>query len=407
MVSCSRNLIGLSKLIIPAVLGSVLLAGCRKAETKSAPPPPPPPAVEVYVTKKETVPHVLEHIGQTDASQTVDVRARVTGVLLQQGFQEGTTVTQGDFLFRIDPRPFEADLQIAEARLLQAQVDVDAAKRDLNRSRQLIASNSISKEDLDDAVTKYNTALAAVKLAEANVYKARLELSYTTVTATIDGKIGRALKRPGDLVDDGSNSLLVTITRQDPIFVNFFVSEREMLDYRRSLEEKRIILPPDGNLDVVVTLLDGTVYPEKGQINFYDVKIDPQTGTALVRAELPNRAGLLVPGQFVKVHLKGAARPGQIMVPQRAVQMGLQGPYVYVVGEENKVEMRPVKTSNWEGKSWIIESGLREGERIIVNGVQKARPGNEVNVTTVTTTLTEPPLSAGDGQSSEPNQGSR
>jgi membrane fusion protein (multidrug efflux system) len=379
-------------ILAPAVVAAALLQGCdSKSEAPKA--APPPAQIEAYVTKAQTVPVSFDHTGQITASQKVDVRARLTGVLVEQGFTEGTTVTKGQFLYRIDPRTFEADVRVGSANVLQAQANVQAADRDLKRSRTLASTKAISQEEVDNALTKYETSVAAQKLAEANLYKAQVELTYTTVTAPISGKVGRAEKRPGDLVDTTNNSLLCTITTQDPIWVEFFVSEREMLDYRRNVREGRVVLPENGKLTVDVTLLDGTPYAPKGEISFFDVKIDPQTGTALVRAELPNPEGQLVPGQFVKAHVRGVTRPNLVLVPQAAVQQGMQGTFVYVTDDKGQVEMRPIKAGSWEGSSWIVESGLKPGEMVITGGLLKVRPGATVQVTTVTRTLPPEKLS--------------
>jgi membrane fusion protein (multidrug efflux system) len=343
--------------------------------------------VETYTTELLTVPVISDYVGQTEASQQVDVRARVEGVVWEIGFEEGTSVTAGQFLFRIDPRPFEADMQIAEAKTYQAKVAVQSAERDLNRTRRLQESASVSREELDNATSAYETAVADMRLAEANLMKARLELSYTTVTASIAGMVGKALKKPGDLVDAGQNSLLCNITAQNPMFVTFNVSEKDLLEQRNAEQAGRIIAPADDDYEVEITLLDGSRYPFSGHINFADVKIDPQTGTGLVRAAFPNDKGLLKPGQFVKVHVKGARRTNTVMVPQTAVMIGMQGTYVYVVDDAGKVEMRPVKATDWEGRNWIIESGLVGGERVIINGTNKTQPGAEVKVTTETQTL--------------------
>lgn len=373
--------------------GLLLLTGCldHQEPPKAA---PPPAQVEAYITKAQTVPITFDHTGQIQASQSVDIRARVTGVLMDQGFVEGTTVTQGQYLFRIDPRVYEADVRVGAANVLQAQANVQSADRDLKRTRLLTQTKAVSQEELDKALTTYETASAAQKLAEANLYKAQVELTYTTVTAPISGKIGKAEKRPGDLVDTTDNSLLCSISKQDPIWVVFFVSEREMLEYRRDVAEGNVIVPADGKLQVGVTLLDQTDYKYTGEINFFDVKIDPQTGTALVRAELPNTEGQLVPGQFVKAHVRGVIRPNVILLPQLAVQQGMQGSFVYVSDPQGVVEMRPIKTGKWEGRSWIVESGLKAGERVLTGGLLKVRPGANVQLTTVTRELPPEPLSA-------------
>ena len=367
------------------IAGSLTLAGCKK-ETAGR-PSPPPAEVEVYKTEEVVVPVTFSYIGHTAASQEVDVRARVEGVVWELGFEEGTSVTAGQHLFTIDPRPFEADTQIAEARVFQAKVAVQSAERDLNRTRALQSSESVSREDLDNAISLYETSVATLRLTEAELVKAKLELSYTTVTAPINGMVGEAEKKEGDLVDPSANSLLVTITAQNPMYVNFTVSEKDMLEYRNLVDSGRIKAPALGDFEIGIELLDGTLYPEVGYINFLDVVIDPTMGSGTFRAEFKNDDGVLKPGQFVKVYILGAQRTSTIMVPQRAVMQGMQGTYVYVVDEENKVTMRPVEATNWEGLNWIIESGLDAGENVIVAGTNKTAPGAEVKQTTVTTEL--------------------
>lgn len=369
------------------LLGACALALVACEKTQPSRPPRPPAEVETYTTEALTVPVTYHYIGQTEASQQVDVRSRVQGVVWDIGFEEGTSVTAGQFLFRIDPRPFEADLQIAEARTYQSKVQVQSAERDLNRTRRLQESASVSREELDNAVSKYESTVADLRLAEANLVKARLELSYTTVTAPIAGMIGKALKKPGDLVDTAQNSLLCNITAQDPMYVNFTLAEKDILQQRTAEQAGRILPPKDDGYDVEIRLLDGTHYPTSGRINFADVKIDPQTGTGLFRAAFPNPDALLKPGQFVEVYVKGARRTNTIVVPQTAIMLGMQGSYVYVVDEDGKVEMRPVHATDWEGQNWIIESGLKPGEKVIISGTNKTQPGADVKVTTETLKL--------------------
>jgi len=378
---------GISKLFFYIVLlaAAISLSACRREQPGR--PAPPPAEVEIYPVKRMTIPVTYEFVGSTEASQAVDVRARVQGVVWEQGFEEGTSVTAGQFLFRIDPRPFEADLQIAEAQAFQAKVAVQSAERDLNRTRTLSQSDSVAREELDDAMSLYETNMAALRLAEAQLVKSRLELSYTTVTAPVRGMVGRASKRVGDLVDAGTNSLLVTITTQNPMWVNFSVAEKDLLTQRNDIEAGRILAPSNDEYDVNIILLDGTRYSETGRINFADVEIDSRTGTGQIRAEFKNPDGLLKPGMFVEVLLSGARRTETVVVPQNAVMQGMQGTYVYVVGDDNVIEMRPVTPSEWEGENWIIESGLENDDRVVINGTNKTAPGAEVKVTTVTTTL--------------------
>jgi len=378
---------GLTKPFFYLILlaAATTLSACRREQP--ARPAPPPAQVETYTVQELTIPVTYEFVGSTEASQAVDVRARVQGVVWEQGFEEGTSVTAGQFLFRIDPRPFEADLQIAEAQVFQAKVAVQSAERDLNRTRTLSQSDSVAREELDDAMSLFETNMAALKLSEAQLVKSRLELSYTTVTAPVRGMVGRTVKRVGDLVDAGTNSLLVTITTQDPMWVNFSAAEKDMLTHRNDVEAGRVIPPPNEEYEVEIILLDGTRYSHKGRINFTDVEIDAQTGTGQIRAVFDNPDGLLKPNMFVNVLVKGAKRTKTVMVPQNTVMEGMQGTYVYVVGEGDTVEMRPVTATDWEGRNWIIEQGLEEGEKVIISGINKTGPGALVKVTTMTTTL--------------------
>jgi len=358
-----------------------LVPGCGEHASANAAAGLPPPPFEVTVVRVEPrdIPWTTVHLAQTAASRAVEVRARVQGILVERAFTEGAIVHQGDVLYRIDARPFEAAKQAAEAVLAQARANVEQAGRTVTRKEQLVATDAIARRELDDALTAQALANAQVANAQAQLDAASLNLEFTTVTAPLDGRIDKVVREQGTMVDTNLNSLLTTIWRIDPIYVSFRVSEREVLDAARARRSGEIAAPGgDDGLRVAVELIDGTQYPHEGAINFHSVQVDPATGTAEVRAELANPEEALVPGQFVRAHVVGLTRRDALTVPQRAVQMGQQSSFVYVVGKDDKVEVREVALSTWEGADWLVESGIAAGERVIVDGIQKVRPGSVV-----------------------------
>lgn len=362
-----------------SILALVALAGCDRKSGQSA-GPPPAPEVAASVVTPVTAPGVYEFIAQTAASRTVEVRARVQGFLLKRHFEEGSKVKDGDLLFTIDPRSFEADLQKARASLAQAKAAQALSESNLARVKQGVESGGLPKAELDKAVAQNDEAIAQIKLAEANVTNAELELSYTKVTSPVSGTIGRAQKQEGSLVDPGTNSLLVESQQVDPIYVNFNVSERDVLQWRADVASGRIKLVSEKNLPTEITLSDGTVYQQQGNINFIDVKVDPMTGTAMIRATFPNPEQKLMPGQFVKLRLLGVSRPNVLTVPQESVISTPGGTFVYVIDKENKVERRPVTLGDWLGSDWIVEHGIKPGDRVMVDNLQKVQPGMAVKL---------------------------
>jgi len=341
----------------------------------------PPPEVAVVEVKPQTLPVTYEYVGQSAGSREVEVRARVTGILLKRNFREGAPVTRGQSLFTIDPAPFELAVQRTQAELAAAEARLDQAKRNAARLKPLVAEKAVSQKDYDDAVSAQNIGDADVKLAQARLAEARLNLTYTRVESPVTGLTSRAARSEGTLVS-GPDVLLTTVTQIDPIWVNFGIPEREHLEIRKSVENGSLVLPKDGRFDVKVRLSDGTEYPQSGRLDFSDVRVNGATGTTETRAELPNGRGLLKPGQFLRVTLSGATRPAAIIVPQRAVLDGPQGKFVYLVNAESKVEIRPVQVGDWKGGDWIIYSGLKAGDKVIVDGLMKIGPGAPVRIGT-------------------------
>jgi len=339
----------------------------------------PPSEVNVMTAAPQELPVSFEYVGQTTGSREVEVRARVTGILMSRNFREGEPVKKGQSLFTIDAAPFEATLARAEADVAAAEAREAQAKRNAARLKPLYAEKAVSQKDLDDAVSAEAIGAADVKAARARLAEARLSVGYTKVQSPVYGVAGRALRSEGSLVS-GPDVLLTTVVQVDPMWVNFGIPDNEQARLQKEAEAGRLALPKNGNLQVELRLADGTVYPKLGRLNFSDVRISPATGTREARAEIPNPDGTLRPGQFVRVILKGATRPNAVTIPQRAVLEGPQGKFVYVVNDKSQAEARPVEAGEWSGDSWIITAGLKGGERVIVDGVMKLGPGAAVKV---------------------------
>jgi membrane fusion protein (multidrug efflux system) len=338
----------------------------------------PPAQVAVMTVEAKTLPATFEYTGRTVGSREVEVRARVTGILEERNFKEGGPVRKGQSLFTIDPAPFIAAAVRAEADVAGAEARLAQARKNASRLKPLYAEKAVSQKEYDDSTSAEAIADADLKSAKARLTEARLNLLYTKVESPVTGIAGRAQRSDGSLVS-GPDVLLTTVTQIDPIWVSFGVPDNEQLKINREVAAGRLALPKGGNFEVLVKLADGSAYAQAGKLNFSDVRISGTTGTSETRAELPNPKGLLRPGQFVRVTLKGATRPDAITVPQRAVLEGPQGKFVYVLAD-GKAEARPVQVAEWTGADWIIASGLKAGEQVIVDGVMKIGPGAPVQV---------------------------
>jgi membrane fusion protein (multidrug efflux system) len=337
----------------------------------------PPPEVNVTLVAPQSLPVTFEYVGQTAGSREVEVRARVTGILLKRNFNEGGPVKQGQSLFTIDPAPLEAVVARAEADVAAAEARVDQARRNAARLKPLYAEKAVSQKEYDDAVSGELIGAADLKSAKARLFEATLNLGYTKVESPVGGIASRALRSEGSLVS-GPDVLLTTVMQVDPIWVNFGIPDNEQARLQKEAEAGRLNLPR--NFQVELRLADGSVYPKTGKLSFSDVRISPNTGTREARAEVPNAEGALRPGQFVRVILRGATRPNAVTVPQRAVLEGPQGKFVYVVDEKGSAQPRPVEAGEWAGDLWVIYAGLKPGERVITDGVMKLGPGAPVKI---------------------------
>ncbi|HEX7043465.1 MAG TPA: efflux RND transporter periplasmic adaptor subunit [Burkholderiales bacterium] len=368
---------GRARPLAAAALAAILSA-CSAAESQPHIAMPPPEVRTVTVAPRD-IPVTFEYAGRTAGSREVEVRARVPGILLKRNYPEGAAVRAGQSLFTIDPAPFQAALARAEAEVAAAEARHERARRDAERLAPLLEDRAISRKDYDDAMAAAAIAAAELKAARARLTEARLNLAYTRVESPVTGIAGRALRSEGNYVT-GPEVLLTTVSQIDPIHVLFGISDDERLKLMREQQAGRLVLPKNGQYEVSVRLAEGTEYARSGKLTFTDVRISGETGTSEARAELPNPDGLLRPGQFVRVTLKGAHRPDAILVPQRAVLEGPQGKFVYVVNGESKAEPRPVQVGDWYEDQWLVTGGLAPGERVIVDGVMKIGPGAPVQV---------------------------
>jgi membrane fusion protein, multidrug efflux system len=375
--------------VLAALSAALAVAGCSPSggQEKGGHGGPgggmPPAEVTVLGVAPQALPVTFEYVGQTIGSREVEVRARVTGILLKRNFVEGSAVKKGQSLYNIDPAPFEAVVARAEADVAAAEARLDQAARNAARMRPLYADKAVSQKEFDDAVSTEAIGQADTKSAKARLAEARLNLGYTKVESPLTGLASRSNRSEGTLVS-GPDVLLTTVVQVDPIWVQFGIPDNEQARLRKEVEAGRLQLPANGSFEVAVQLADGTEFPRTGRLNFYDVRITPNTGTQDARAELPNPDGALRPGQFVRVILKGATRPNAVKVPQRAVLEGPQGKFVYVVNDKSQAEVRPIEAGEWAGDSWVITSGLKPGERVILDGVLKLGPGAPVKVADAT-----------------------
>lgn len=368
---------------LAAIFLTTLLSGCEKPAAQPAGGGMPPPEVTAVTVQPQTVPVTFEYVGQTAGVREVEVRPRVTGILERWNYKEGAPVKAGESLFTIDQAPFKAAVARAEAQLASAEARLAQSQRTVERLKPLWEAKATSQKNYDDAVSAVQIAQADVKAATAQVTEAKLDLGYTRVAAPISGITSRAMQSEGSLVS-AQQTLLTTISQVDPIHVIFGISEAEHLKLSKESGEGRLILPKDNRFDVQVKLADGSIYSASGKLDFSDVRVNNQTGTSEARAVLPNPGGKLRPGQFVRVLLHGASYPNALSVPQRAVLEGPKGKIVMTVNAQNMVEPRPVEVGEWAGQDWIVTSGLKPGDRVIVDGIMKARPGSPVTIAQAT-----------------------
>lgn len=348
------------------------------AATQAAGPQGPMP-VGVVTVEPQIIPLSSQFLGQTVASQVVPIRARISGYLVERAFEEGQQVEEGQLLFRIDPQPFEVALNQAQAQLAAAQARLERAEQQLARFQALAEQQSAAASELEQWQEEQQVAAAEVQLQQARVEQAQLDLDYTTIESPIDGVIGQTEQDVGSYISPTGNALLATVRKVDPIYVRFSMSEQDLLRMQRLVSSGAVTNVPIEELTVQVILPDDEPYAYVGEINYVDVTIDPSTGTAVVRATVPNPDHTLLPGQYVQVRVSGMERLDAVLVPQGAVMQNPTGSTVYVVDDAGTAQIRPVVVGEWYGDAWVIDSGLEAGDRVVVDHLMQVRPGAPID----------------------------
>jgi membrane fusion protein (multidrug efflux system) len=347
---------------------------------EQAPPAPPPPEVGIVVAQSGSLDNITEVPGRVQAVRTAQVRARVDGIIKRRLYVEGSDVKAGQPLFLIDPREASAKLSAAEAALVRAEATEANTRQDVERYTGLVKQGVVSQQAYDSTVAALRTAQADVAQTRAQVESAKLNLSYTTVTAPIAGRARRAEVTEGAFVTASAATLLTVIEQLNPIYVNFSQSSSDLLSIRREVSAGTLKVPELAKVAVSLVLEDGTAYAHPGHMNFLDLSIDEATGTAAMRAEFPNPDRTLLPGQFVRAQISAGVRPNGILVPQRAVKLTSQGASVLIVDKDSMAVTRDIKVGSLRGGSWIVTAGLEAGDRVIVDGMQKVQPGSPVTI---------------------------
>jgi len=397
MRSAHSSSLSMTRIAAATLMAVTLLSACGKkdADQAAAGAKMPPPQVGVITTKFQSVALETELPARVEAIRTAEVRARVNGVVLKRTFTEGSIVKQGQSLYQIDPAPYQAELNAAQAAVGRAQANLTAASAIVDRYKPLVEANAISKQEYTNAVATAEQARADVASAKAQQKISQISVGYSNVYAPISGRIGRALVTEGALVSAAEATQMALIQQTDAMYLNITQSASELQRLRKQAGGKGI----DSAIPVTVILDDGTVLSRQGKLLFSDVTVDPTSGQVTLRAEVANQDNALLPGQYVRVRLAQAELPSGILIPQQAVTRGGQtGDSLMVVGADNKPVPRTVKIASQEGSNWVVTDGLKEGERVMVDGFQKLQmmpPGTPVQPVAWTAPNAAAPAAAG------------
>jgi membrane fusion protein (multidrug efflux system) len=355
----------------------LLLCSCS---SEKKPPPLPPVDVTEFTVAPKTIPVIFDYIGFAESSHPVEIRARVEGFLDRIAYQEGQLVHENDLMFQLDPRQFLAKVEEAKGEVARQQALAENAQLTVNRLKPLYEQKAASKKDLDNATAQLLSTQAALLSAKAELVSNEINLGYTTIRSPINGYADKSKLREGALINPGANSLLTTVSVLDPIWVYFTVSDNDILRYTQQHVEDTIILPKEDAYEVEALMSDGSAFPYKGKVDYASPTYDQGTGTILARAVFPNPKADLRPGQFVRIKVYGAERPNAIYVPQRAIMQKKNGMFVYLIDKEGKAASQDVSGGSWYGDYQIITNGLKTGDKVIVDGINKVRPGVPVHV---------------------------
>jgi membrane fusion protein (multidrug efflux system) len=370
------------RIVVGGVLTAILiLGGCGQQPNKGGPPPGDPTEVAVVTIQPKRLVITTELAGRTSANLTAELRPQVSGIIRKRLFEEGSSVKIGQALYQIDPAPYQAALDNAKAALGRAEANLPAVRLKADRLRELLVEKAVSQQDYDDVAAALKQTEADVQYWKAMVETARINLGYTSITAPISGRIGRSTVTEGALVTGHQPTALATIQQLDPMYVDVPQSTTELLRLRRRLEEGGLTNNRQIRNKVRLLLEDDTKYPSEGALQFRDVTVDPTTGSVILRIVFPNPKGYLLPGMFVRAVLEEGVNPKALLVPQQAVSRNPKGdPVALIVDAEGKVQQRMITLDRAIGDAWLVSSGLAPGDRVIVEGKQRARPGASVKV---------------------------
>jgi len=375
--------------VLVALLGGFLLAGCDRQQQSQS--PPPAPEVATVTVQPQKVMLATELPGRTAAYRIAEIRPQVSGLIQKRLFTEGSDVKTSQVLYQIDPAPFQAALDNAMAALKRSEANLPAIRLRVERFRDVLADHAVSQQDYDDAAAALKQAEADTQSWEATVKSARINLDYTRITAPISGRIGRSNVTEGAIVTAYQPVALATIQQLDPIYVDVPQSTTELLRLKRHLEDGRLKYGGTNQNKVKLLLEDGAAYPLEGTLEFRDVTVDPTTGSVILRVVFPNPKGVLLPGMFVRAVVKEGVNEQAILIPQQGVSRDNKGnPLSLIVGAEEKVEQRMLTLDRAIGDKWLISSGLAPGDRVIVEGLQMLRPGTIVKAVPFNETKTGP-----------------
>jgi len=366
-------------LLVTLAFSSLLIGACTNSDKKSAQQAAPPLEVEAYQIQAADTPVSFEFVGKTASSRRVEIRSRVEGFLEKRLYVEGSNVKAGDLMFQMDKKPFEAQLNVANAELAQQQARMETALINLNRVRPLVKKKAVAQKELDDASGTYRSAAAAVEAAKAKVVQAELNLGYTDIISPVSGPSSSAAYREGAYISYNAGPLTY-VAQINPMWIEFSVTENQILRVGDSEKKGNFRAPKDHAFEVQIILADGSVYPQRGRITFTDASLSEETGTFLIRAEIDNNKGLLRPGQFVRARLLGGIKPNAILIPKTAVQQGAKGSFVWLINKDGKAQFQPVVVGNWKGDNWFIENGLKAGDSVVSNGAMKVRAGAPLTI---------------------------
>ncbi len=377
-------------------LKSLALAGCClcfisacSEQQQTTPKAPPPPDVQVFETTARDTPLVIEFVGQTSGVKDITIRARVEGFLEGVHFQEGSRVKEGDLLYTLESQSYEEKVATRMSGVAEVKTVMAKNKGDLERIEPLAKINAVSKSDLDAAQAAYDASASSLEAAQANLRAARIQLSYTKIYSPIGGIIGKTQAKVGDFVGkDPSPVILNTVSQVDTILVTFFITETQYLQYSRHVAANEVDQSSERDSRIHMTLVDGSLYGHDGKVDFIDRNVDTTTGAMLAQASFPNPEKLLRPGQFSKLKIQSQIIKDAILIPQRCV-MEIQGLYsVFVVDSNNVVQTREIEVGTKIGSAWMITKGLEPGEKVIYEGLQRAKDGITVKATPAAVELT-------------------